>query len=577
MTAESPAPACAAELDGWLAGAGCGPPPWAAWLLVGARAHGVPAGLVGPLTAHGPAALSASPGDWGALERLVRALPVDHHGAVLRGLIAVGDGATVGAGVARALTLSAALGGATAPEAAAVGAAIDLLRDSRAVLLDPIGPRDPIPPDGPLLRALRRRPKVTEAVNRVTAGRLVGPARVTRLRAALGGADLLPHLDALADEATAPWEAIHPAIAQAWRRGWSRCRSAAKMTAWLTAARGGEPACLPSPAARSVERAAAIAWIEADPLHRRSWEHQRWGLAGSPSPKLGRDYVSMVILRALVEAGVEGAASRLAHLVAGLPSGPLRYYGDWDGIPPDCDSLGLALLCAQQTGAATAQQRAAWLAPLRPSLGPGCSLPVWLELGPDGPTCPEPRWRFGGGACGASRAMALRGLLADDPVTHGDVLDANLAAVVCGVAHGGAHAPFYYRPPTAARIVGDLVAEVTRDRPQTRGLSTAVTAVEALRDRARREQGPDGGWGSPLATAERLRLLSGGSGGRLAAERGLRYLSERQQPDGSWASEPLFLTLGKPPFPTHAHGGTELTTAVCLVGFDAAARTLAEP
>ena len=580
MPPPSPPEAGSAPVTRWLEGACAGPAPWGAWLRLWVTHYDVAQPIAQALHRHGPAALSPLPSDWTGLTALLQALPTTHHGAVLRGLVEVdGGGGSTGGGVARLFAVVAALHHQTAPEAGPLGAAIDLLSDARAVLLDPVGPSDEVAANGPLLAALRGR--ATDAIDAATAGRLCGAPRLTRLRATLGSPALLVQLDAVAAAATAPFRADHPELAAAWDRGWARCRSAATMTAWIARARGEDPTASPTAAERAADRAAAIAWIDADPSHRRSWEHQRWGLAGSDTPKVGRDYVSMVILRALVAAGVESALPRLAAVVHGLPAAPLRYYGAWDGIPPDCDSLGLALLCARQTGAATPAQRAAWLRPLRPSLGPDCALPVWFDRGPDGPTCPEPRWQFGGGQCGASRAMALRGLLAhaaDDPADpYGDVLDANLADVVQGVVHGGAAASVYYAAPTAARIVAALVAEVTQARPTTRGLATARSSIDTLCDRARAEQRPDGGWGTPQATAERLRLLAGASLARVAADRGLRYLSERQRPDGSWASEPFFLTLGKPPFPTHAHEGTELTTALCLVGIDAATRTLAEP
>ena len=105
-------------------------------------------------------------------------------------------------------------------------------------------------------------------------------------------------------------------------------------------------------------------------------------------------------------------------------------------------------------------------------------------------------------------------------------------------------------------------------RPRTSRRWTAGP-VRARVDAALRQQGADGGWGGPQATALTLQLVCGRGASRLAVLRALRYLSERQRPDGSWGPEPLFWTLGKAPLPTHPHEGPELTTSLCAAGLHA--------
>ena len=131
------------------------------------------------------------------------------------------------------------------------------------------------------------------------------------------------------------------------------------------------------------------------PDHARS-EHQRWGLAGDPQPLIGRDYIQAVILQQLAQIGVRTARPRLRAILERLPAAPLRYYGDWDRLPPDCDSLGLFLTLATQLGGVAPAKVAAWLSVLRPSLREDGHIPTWLIQGLDGPTTPEPRWSWAG-------------------------------------------------------------------------------------------------------------------------------------------------------------------------------------
>ena len=79
------------------------------------------------------------------------------------------------------------------------------------------------------------------------------------------------------------------------------------------------------------------------------------------------------------------ARPRLRALLARLPAAPLRYYGDWDRLPPDCDSLGLFLTLAAQLGGVAPAKVAAWLSVLRPSLREGGHTPPRLSPGPGGP------------------------------------------------------------------------------------------------------------------------------------------------------------------------------------------------
>jgi hypothetical protein len=72
----------------------------------------------------------------------------------------------------------------------------------------------------------------------------------------------------------------------------------------------------------------------------------------------------------------------------------------------------------------------------------------------------------------------------------------------------------------------------------------------------------DGGWGCELDSALALLTLlnAGHSGTELG--RAVGFLSERQRPDGGWASGPFFRDL----FPRY-YGARSLTTALCIEAF----------
>ncbi len=152
----------------------------------------------------------------------------------------------------------------------------------------------------------------------------------------------------------------------------------------------------------------AAEYLALDPLFRRTWEHQRWGLAGDPAPLVGHHYVRGFLLQTLHEAG-EDRTEGVRALLNELPAAPLRYYEaggrPWRRLPPDADSLGLFLQLAAAFGAPEHKVRV-WLAPLRPSLRDGV-IPTWLYQGPDGPNTDEPRWAWGGDDCRTRRRCSI--------------------------------------------------------------------------------------------------------------------------------------------------------------------------
>lgn len=466
-----------------------------------------------------------------------------------------------------ALPLAAAGQPAPAAEAAAFGRLVALASGAGGLALART-PDDGGPDLGaPDARAVLVHAGVLGTI--VTAGRVVGPIRVLQLRAALGSPTAQRRLEAAAQPVLDALPTDDPLVA-AVVAGWTHALATLRFQALAALARP-DPWRDGPPAAQLVaDRAAAVDALLITPNAEASWEHQRWGLADDPTALVGHDYIRATVLRALAAAGHPGATDRLGALVAGLPAAPLRYYGPWPRLPPDADSLGLFLLCARETDAARPSQIDAWLSVVRPSLRPDGVLPTWLTEGPNGPTTPEPRWAWGGDDCGASRTVAVTGLLAWDATEWCDVAARNLDSIL---ADPGS-APFYYDAAWAAALLQQLAA-----RPELAALPAPLRA--RLRRRVRRDaeqaaetQGSDGGWGDPQTTAARLPLLRELPDQEVAVARGLRYLSEHQRPDGTWGASPFFLTIGKPPFPVHPHRGPELTTALCLLGI---ARTMSTP
>jgi hypothetical protein len=448
--------------------------------------------------------------------------------------------------------------GRSEAHAAAVGRCVGHLVALHAVSL---GPEHTLSP--PLARWLAASP-----VALTSAGRVRGPLRILELRAGLGAREG----QAALQETWAALRAPVPdgSFAQSLDEGHAFLLSALRFTSLAALARPASPwaAGVHGPVADAIEKGRAhLAGAGGFP---GSWEHQRWGLADDARPLVGRAYIQATILGCLRDAGDPDAEERLAQLVAALPAAPLRYYEAWDRLPPDADSLGLFLLVDAESGGATDSQRAAWRAPLRPSLRPDGTAPTWLTEGPHGPTTPEPRWTWGGDDCSASRTMLLRGLIAQGRPGDMPLVHHNLHGILSGHARGE-HGSFYYELPWARVLLQRLQVQAGASVLPDELRAALDGTLEEAREQVAREQRSDGGWGSPLRTAMNLEVLSGGTPPGLALERGLRYLCDTQGPDGSWASEPFFLTIGKPPYPEHPHGGPELTTALCL---SAAARAL---
>ena len=321
---------------------------------------------------------------------------------------------------------------------------------------------------------------------------------------------------------------------------------------------------------------AAAAWLLDEPEFRRAWEVQRWGVADHPGTLVGNQYIRGLILSALHEAGYDQTERALA-LLAELPlDEPPRYYGDWRGIPPDADSLGLFLALGARFGGLTDAQVARWLASLRASLDEDGGIRTWLYRSPDGPTTDNPEQRWVGDDCPAVRLLALTGLVdwgaardIDWAADWGIDIQENTEAAVERLDDG-----LYYGERYGHLLLARLASACERAdsplaiplREQSRAFAAAITDAQAL----------DGGWGSPQDTAFALETLALFGDDPVALLRGLRYLSERQYPDGSWQMDDFFIMPAKPPTPHVHYRSAEVTTALCLRALAAARARLTE-
>ncbi len=298
---------------------------------------------------------------------------------------------------------------------------------------------------------------------------------------------------------------------------------------------------------------AALAWLADEPSWRRSWEVQRFGV-GETTETLSCAYFHQAVIRlSLHEAGVD-QSSALAGLLAELPGDVLRWYGpEWDGIPPDADSLGILLEAASHVSEPPHDKLARWRAWCRASLG-GDGLTVsWFYEGPEGRHREAPSYEFPGQDCTTVRLHVLLGLLAMD--LDPDLVAALLPAVSEALAGPAPHGDHYYTLAYTRALFLRLA---------TRTSDAEVQAVaRQLRDRWVSEQAPDGGWGSPQDTALAVEGLAlfGAPGGALT--RGLRYLGEHQRPDGSWAAQPFYRMPGKSNDREAWYQGQAFTTALC--------------
>ncbi len=381
------------------------------------------------------------------------------------------------------------------------------------------------------------------------AGRPEGEARRLALRALLGSEAVLAAWSGAADRALA---ALRRAAAGPTARGIAEQLDAGRAFARDLAAMGGLAARWAAPSASSPrldlsrDIAAARAWLADRFTADAVAEVRRWGLADHPGPLRSDGFQRGIVLRALAEAGEE-VGEGVRRLLAEVPDDGLRWYGPWRGIPLDGDTLGLFLQLAALVAGGPPRPEpwmrgwAAWLVASTPREGGRWGpIPTWLTRGPRGEPGGAEGWRFTRDDCNTARACCLTGLLVGPPgLVPADLVAHNVEHVLAPWSRGES-GDAWYTPAFAAATFLRL-ARLLADR----GHDRAGALGEALAARLRREQAPDGGWGSPAATALTVAALAPWGLARPAAARAARFLSDTQLPDGSWPAEPLYRMPGK--------------------------------
>jgi len=280
-----------------------------------------------------------------------------------------------------------------------------------------------------------------------------------------------------------------------------------------------------------------------------SWEVRRGGLVTTRETLVGNWFHRGFILRVLDDLG-EPVKDEVAALLAEADPNGIRWFGSWRGIPPDADSLGLALDLCARVGSRPSD---GWLAPMRASLEKGVST-TWFYQDDEGLTVDPPVVRYAAQSCTAVRLALTLGLL---PWGEEALVRANVDALAaCWDGRTLAGSWFYGEAWTEY-----LLLRLARRHPEP----VLVDVADAVVARLWREQGDDGGWGGPQATALRLLgLLEGRPASAGGTRRAARYLCRTRRGDGAWNAEPFYRMPGPGSGAgDHWFEGVELTSSLC--------------
>lgn len=398
------------------------------------------------------------------------------------------------------------------------------------------------------VRAVLERPEVEQEVRRRFAASVAAArAALTSGTAALGR-ELIDSLEALFARAMtylfARGLARAPASATAFVRPWTKaeCR-------------------------KDIQR--ALERLEREPTWDGCVDAQRWGVA-PVAADVAADWFPRGLIEIALDETAGGRAARISALLGEVAPGDLRYYRNFRFVPPDVDSLGLALELAARLPEPPVERLASWLALLRHNLGADGVPHVWLVESQAGPTYDAPAVEWAGDRCTACLLRLLLGLRGMPSSSELGVdrapLERALVHHVLGCLGAEGFAGCHHYPPEYALHLFFRVAACLDD--------ARVRAARArLTERLLARQRLDGSWGSPQQTAWLLEALCLARPERSAVERAARYLSETQRGDGAWHAELVYYTVGKPGLMTE-YRSLEVTTAMCARALRAAERAL---
>ena len=296
-----------------------------------------------------------------------------------------------------------------------------------------------------------------------------------------------------------------------------------------------------------------------------SWEVRERGLAHGEQRLVSAWFHRGFILRVLDDTGPLGSRV-LEDWLGEPPPGPLRWYGDWQGIPPDVDSLGLALELASRRRSFSRQRVERWLRPLQASLSAAGEIPVWFHRDASGYSTDDPRLEYLGNDCTAAIMGTLLGMLLYGLPSMEDLVHDNLGRLMDRYRDDGFAGVYFYDPAYADHLFLRIHAWAARATDPPPWRQRAAGIARRIVQRILAHQRLDGGWGGPQRTGWYLTCLAHSRGvGGASLARGARYLSAWQQPDGSWPAEPFYLMPGRDGGVAW-HRGTALTSAVCTAG-----------
>ncbi|MFZ5823171.1 MAG: hypothetical protein ACOY94_02315 [Bacillota bacterium] len=364
-----------------------------------------------------------------------------------------------------------------------------------------------------------------------------GPLRQAYLRAALARGGLPDLLERLALAEGEGWPALRlRLLAGAWRNDPVRLESLAEGLAERV----------------GLGLAAGLAYLDpAVRLPAEAWEVPR--LSQPPEVGAGVVFPAAVIAEALLTAGSLSVAPLVKEIVdRWTPVG----WSYWNPafLPPDADTLGQVLQVLVRTlDPGDFGRFAAGPAALAAAqVGPDGAVPVMLAAG--GAWSREAAdgvWVVR--RCPAVAANLFTGLYLLDPERYGETAERGARLLLSWRERTGSWEGPGYRPPYGRYVALRFLA-----------LLGSFEGLADERELILAEQRWDGSWGTPQATALNLStLLTLGERGD-AVDRAALYLTETQQVQGCWRSEPLWLTPGPGGYPATYYESVPVTTALCL-------------
>lgn len=450
---------------------------------------------------------------------------------------------------------------------------------------------------GALLRACRARADALAPMLDACAGALEHVDRSVALRSAATTPAVLEQLTQRREQLLADARAALPAdgaeAGEAFLAAVEESFAQSSRALWM---RGLMTRAMPSPVSPAATASESIRAAVDQLVHTRpwsgAWDVHRFHPMGAPCVLVGRWFIDGMILLALTE--VRGAndqelANAITALLEWVPAGSARYFPEWaEGLPPDADSLGLALQLAAWLQDPPRAHVDSWIAVLEASLHADRAndqiVPTWLVEAPSGRTTALPG-PFLGDECTAVTLAFLLGALRYDAERFAALFRPNLEIVLArGCEAGSQHYMREFTTHLLIRLVCALRSHASSQTAlpgqlaglpkQLSGLPGQLGLDAMVAERCAAlvaSQRLDGGWGSPQATALALEALVEWDPSSACIGRAVSYLVHSQGPDGAWSAEPLYITPGKfggmVPF-----AAKELTTALCVRALQRASR-----